>query len=1045
MFKKKEKTVKLLVSCQTCGYTSSQATNCPNCKIELKAESASASLPVVIPNEEQAVKFDDKETDANAGEPPAKNAQSSHNEPVITLSGTDKPVEYAGFARRAFALAIDQVVILAVQWFCLAPLALSIVYNNMLGSLIFWLGLVAMVVVQYWIYTAFFEHSRWQATPGKFLVGLKVTDLKGNPLTFWRSSWRLVIQYLLLFVMYFVFAFAFGLAAKAGLHQEIDNELIKAGGYVIALLIGYCHVLFSDKKQTLFDKAAHRLVVFQSGYANSQQMTTFECFKRSLGMIPAQIRKFVAIWREKKPGAQFILAASLAVAAYAWSFFAIFQIAQNAIMVEQQIANAKSDDIQKPKVALQHMESVYSTLEGFAEKLGLKDLEIALHSRNILFSNNPYLLLGRAQKYIDAKKPELAEKDIRTALKTPSADTDYRFRSTAFSTQAKAEHIQGRDKDAVNSCIRALKANPYNLDAHDVLDAVDQTYVSNHSLTEIVGTAFRNRPPEASFSDIRHRGMMLEIGYRDDKKTLEGKLKECDRIIALMPDCTQALLTKASALVKLNRHKEAEKYFLEAMASDPTSNRALNEFTNSAETVDGAETLRRLRLIAKISNSPLIHSKLASAISETAYDAEDLDKRKQVYKDALNEINTAIQAAPQDRGYLVKRAEILGNLDRHTEAIRDYKAALKSPLVEQLSELSMSDALIYSSMASQNEDVGNIDAALKQYDLAIAGDPDNAGALESKGDLLMRLQRYDEALVHFDKAIRLKQGIKNVVSEKMMDFLLASIIPKETRKDTSISQLNDESIADLFAKEGAAYEQLGETDKALASYEKSIGTQNGDNEKKVAHIYCMKGMPEKAIEAYDRYLNKSKSAQASQYLQRAVLLEEVGRKKEAQADREKAIALSQKSLANEKNAENYKNCADVYFTLKDYPKSLQYIDRAIKMDSADESYSLVPKAQILAAQGKLPQALELVNKVSKKNCECQLAERGAVYVTCRQYKDAEPLLTSQIKEDPFDAQAYYRRSLVYKQLGQEDKAQHDLEKAKLLGYGKDPLLRMDEF
>jgi hypothetical protein len=50
-----------------------------------------------------------------------------------------------------------------------------------------------------------------------------------------------------------------------------------------------------------------------------------------------------------------------------------------------------------------------------------------------------------------------------------------------------------------------------------------------------------------------------------------------------------------------------------------------------------------------------------------------------------------------------------------------------------------------------------------------------------------------------------------------------------------------------------------------------------------------------------------------------------------------------------------------------------------------------------------------------------------------------------IKEEPLDAKAYYRRSLVYKHLGQEVKSQQDLEKAKQLGYEKDPLFRMDEF
>ncbi len=41
-----------------------------------------------------------------------------------------------------------------------------------------------------WMYYAAFEASAWQATPGKRVMKLYVTDLSGHPVTFGRASVR---------------------------------------------------------------------------------------------------------------------------------------------------------------------------------------------------------------------------------------------------------------------------------------------------------------------------------------------------------------------------------------------------------------------------------------------------------------------------------------------------------------------------------------------------------------------------------------------------------------------------------------------------------------------------------------------------------------------------------------------------------------------------------------------------------------------------------------------------------------------------------------
>ena len=57
-----------------------------------------------------------------------------------------------------------------------------------LGPIVAAIGILVIVVP--WLYYAGFESSRGQATPGKVLMRLEVTDLEGNRITFARATLR---------------------------------------------------------------------------------------------------------------------------------------------------------------------------------------------------------------------------------------------------------------------------------------------------------------------------------------------------------------------------------------------------------------------------------------------------------------------------------------------------------------------------------------------------------------------------------------------------------------------------------------------------------------------------------------------------------------------------------------------------------------------------------------------------------------------------------------------------------------------------------------
>jgi uncharacterized RDD family membrane protein YckC len=90
---------------------------------------------------------------------------------------------------------------------------------------------IAVTVIGFLYYTLF-ECSKWQATPGKLALRLRVTDLQGNGLTIGRAAARNavrltnVITGLIPFVCYLAVAWT---QRKQGLHDLLAHALVLNG------------------------------------------------------------------------------------------------------------------------------------------------------------------------------------------------------------------------------------------------------------------------------------------------------------------------------------------------------------------------------------------------------------------------------------------------------------------------------------------------------------------------------------------------------------------------------------------------------------------------------------------------------------------------------------------------------------------------------------------------------------------------------------------------------------------------------------------------
>jgi uncharacterized RDD family membrane protein YckC len=140
--------------------------------------------------------------------------------------------QHMGFWIRLAAYAIDSVIVSAVSM-AIVPLALGIGVgigsgggDGYTGFLVGYALAYLLVFVGMWLYFALMESSSKQGTLGKMAVGIKVTDINGQRISFWRATGRLfakILSGLTLGIGYLMIAFT---EKKQGLHDMIAGTFV---------------------------------------------------------------------------------------------------------------------------------------------------------------------------------------------------------------------------------------------------------------------------------------------------------------------------------------------------------------------------------------------------------------------------------------------------------------------------------------------------------------------------------------------------------------------------------------------------------------------------------------------------------------------------------------------------------------------------------------------------------------------------------------------------------------------------------------------------
>jgi uncharacterized RDD family membrane protein YckC len=144
-------------------------------------------------------------------------------------------VGYGGFWIRVVAAIIDAIILRVV----VAPVGMIFGGLGLAGrmrgfphaGLALLGGGVTFILLLFgsWLYGAFMESSSYQATLGKMIFGMKVTDLNGNRISFERATGRHFAKWLSAMILCIGYIMVGLTERKQGLHDLLAGTLVRRG------------------------------------------------------------------------------------------------------------------------------------------------------------------------------------------------------------------------------------------------------------------------------------------------------------------------------------------------------------------------------------------------------------------------------------------------------------------------------------------------------------------------------------------------------------------------------------------------------------------------------------------------------------------------------------------------------------------------------------------------------------------------------------------------------------------------------------------------
>ncbi|MEP7185926.1 MAG: RDD family protein [Rhodanobacter sp.] len=192
-----------------------------------------------------SVLFPDEAT-ATPPPPAGDNSYAASAAPSLPQMTTAALEDHAGFWKRVGAWAIDYLVLCVPITVIAIAMGANVAFEHLMTQVQNGVA-AALAATEYvkavrsatllallvgYVYYVIFEFSKWQATPGKLMLGMRVTNLNGQRLSLSRSLARNAVRLvnaltvLIPFVCYLPVAWT---ARKQGFHDMLAKTLVLNG------------------------------------------------------------------------------------------------------------------------------------------------------------------------------------------------------------------------------------------------------------------------------------------------------------------------------------------------------------------------------------------------------------------------------------------------------------------------------------------------------------------------------------------------------------------------------------------------------------------------------------------------------------------------------------------------------------------------------------------------------------------------------------------------------------------------------------------------
>jgi tetratricopeptide (TPR) repeat protein len=163
------------------------------------------------------------------------------------------------------------------------------------------------------------------------------------------------------------------------------------------------------------------------------------------------------------------------------------------------------------------------------------------------------------------------------------------------------------------------------------------------------------------------------------------------------------------------------------------------------------------------------------------------------------------------------------------------------------------DAVSLNISGDKHYERGDIASAVREFEHALALDPENVNVRNSLGVCYAVLGDHERALEQFSAALRLEPG------EYMAVYNIGLIHALLGRRDTALgfflkANALREDVFEILAQTGKLYLEMGQPQTARPYLEHAarLRTRSGNVFRLLGECYCAVGLPEKAVGAYQK-------------------------------------------------------------------------------------------------------------------------------------------------------------------------------------------------